>query len=172
MKCISQGKVGSESRSLCAITNQLIKAGWRKCNALETPSAKESEMVLLFQLGGAVQKCRGHVLSLRRVSGHCVPAGHGVSLPFPEALAVTLLCWVLILRLRSAMPLLVTPILTPPSLGSRGPQNFQPSKAFSKKKKFKIKFSYIRWKEKVTTYITYSRLRSLFSLSHPLSVQP
>lgn len=60
----------------------------------------------------------------------------------------------------------------PPSLGSRGVQNSKPSKAFSKKKKFKIKFSYLRWKEKVTTYITYSRLRSLFSLSHPLSVQP
>lgn len=40
------------------------------------------------------------------------------------------------------------------------------------KKKFKIKFSHLRWKEMVTTYITYSRLRLLFSLSHPLSVQP
>lgn len=82
-------------------------------------------MVLLFQLGGAVQKCRGHVLSLRRVSGHGMPAGHGVSLPFPGALALTLLSWVLILWLRSAMPLLVTPILTPPIPGQQGGSKLQ-----------------------------------------------
>lgn len=107
------GKGGKCKQKSACKSEQLIKAGWRKCNAPEAPSAKEFEMVLLFQLGGAVQKCRGHVLSFRWVSRWRVLAGSRVSPPFPGAPAPMLLCWVLILLLRSAAPLLIAPIPTP-----------------------------------------------------------
>lgn len=79
------------------------------------------EPALLFQLGGAVQKCRGHVRSSRRVSGPGGAGGCGVSSPSPGAPALTLLCRVLISLWRSAASLFLAPIPNPsPVPGQQG----------------------------------------------------
>lgn len=64
---IQTGKVGG--RNLCAITEQIMKAGWSKCHAPEAPCADGSgaELQLLIQLW--IQECREHIPSWQRVPG-------------------------------------------------------------------------------------------------------
>lgn len=115
--CISQGKVGG--RNLCAITEQIIKAGWSKCHAPGAPCAEGcgAELQLLIQL--LIQECREHIPSWQPVPGH-VPWQDG-DLPCGTHR---------VLVLSSAAPLLLPP--APASGGFSAPPLSVSHQTFSK----------------------------------------